>query len=172
MGCLIVWLGIFAVVSKKRGVERREFLIFLGFRKGSPPFPTRYLLLLTPQTRPKRQAPPPLKTPSPHPPIHPLPPPRSKPPHRPNHHTAPRTNNPQPGKQPAVTDAGDEGLGDDSADAGKDVADEIVDGDARGGLFGHEFREHGCGHGEDEHAADAEEEVGDELWFRGKWNRG
>ena len=87
---------------------------------------------------------------------------RSEPPHSPNDNTAHRSNDPQPRKQPPVADGADQRLRHDGPDAREDVAHEVVDGDAVGGLFGHEFREHGRGHGEDEHGADAEEEVGDE----------
>ena len=114
----------------------------------------------------------------PHLPIHALPPRRPEPSHRPNNRTARCRQHPNARKQPSVPNRGDERLGNDRPDAGADVADEIVGGDARGGALGHEFREHGGGHGEDEHAADAEEEVGDELqepgllglgFERGEW---
>ncbi len=44
----------------------------------------------------------------------------------------------------------------------KDVPDEVADGDSTRCLFRHELRQHGRCHCEDEHGADAEEEIGDE----------
>ena len=95
-------------------------------------------------------------------PIHLLPPPRPKPLHRPNDDAAPHRNHPHAGEQPAVSDGVDERLRDDGAHAREDVAHEVVDRDAVGRLFGHEFRQHRRRHGEDEHGADAEEEVCDQ----------
>ena len=95
-------------------------------------------------------------------PIHPLPPPGPEPPHRPNDNAAPHGNDARAGEQPAVPDDIDKRLRDDGADAGKDVAHKVVDRDAVGRLLGHKLRQHRRGHGEDEHGADAEEEVCDE----------
>ena len=86
--------------------------------------------------------------------------------HRPHNHTARHCDEAQCGEKPAVPDRVEERLGDDAADAGEDVAHEVVDRHAGRGSLGHELRQHGSGHGEDKHAADAEEEVGDELRVR------
>lgn len=105
------------------------------------------------------------ESPSPGPvqlPIHHLPPPRSEPPHRPHDDAARRGDEAHPREQPPVADGADQRLRHDGARAGEDVAHEVVDRDAVGGAAGHELGEHGGRHGEDEHGADAEEEVGDE----------
>ena len=94
--------------------------------------------------------------------IHRLPPLGPEPPHRPDNNAARHGDDAHARKQPPITNSVDQRLRDDGPDAGKDVADEVVDGDAVGGALGHEFRQHGRGHGEDEHGADAEEEVGDQ----------
>ena len=96
-------------------------------------------------------------------PIHLQAPFRTIPPHSPNRTTAHNSNGAHAGKQPSVADDADEGTGDDSADAGKAVPDEIVGGDARGRFARHEFRQYRRGRAEDEHATNTEEEVGDEL---------
>ena len=83
--------------------------------------------------------------------------------HRPHDDAARHRKDPQAGEEPAIPDGVEQRLGDDPADAGEDVAHEVVDRHAGGGFLGHELRQHGRRHAEDEHAADAEEEVGDEL---------
>lgn len=95
--------------------------------------------------------------------LHPRPPSPAKPPHRPDHATAHHSNGAHSRKQPAIADDSNQGAGGDGGDAGEGVADEIVGCNAGGGLAGHEFGEHCGSHAENEHAADAEEKVGDEL---------
>ena len=92
-------------------------------------------------------------------PTHRHPPTRTILPHGPHHRTARHSNDTNTREKPAVTNRAEERFGDKSADAGDDVADEIVGGDAGGGFSRHEFGQHrGC-HAEDEHGPDAEEEV-------------
>ena len=95
-------------------------------------------------------------------PIHRLPPPRSEPPHRPNDHATRHRNNTHPREQPAVPNRTDQRLRNDGSHTGEDVPHEIIHRDAVGCLFGHELRQHSRRHGEDEHGADAEEEVCDQ----------
>ena len=95
-------------------------------------------------------------------PNHPLPPPRSKSPHGPNDNQTSSSEESDDSEEPAITDGLDERLRQDGAAGGENVAEEVVDGDAGAGATGHEFGEHGGGHGEDEHGADAEEEVADQ----------
>ena len=95
-------------------------------------------------------------------PIHRLPPPRSEPPHRPNDHATRHRNDSHPREQPAVANGTDERLRNDGSHTGEDVPHEIIHRDAVGRLFGHKLRQHGRRHGEDEHGADAEEEVCDQ----------
>ena len=95
-------------------------------------------------------------------PIHLLPPPGPEPPHRPDDNAAPHRNDAHPAKQPAIPNGVDERLRDDGPHAGKDVADKVVHRDATRRLFGHKLRQHRRRRGEDEHGADAEEEVCDE----------
>ena len=93
-------------------------------------------------------------------PIHHLPPSRPESPHGPNHNATRRRNDTHPGKQPPVANRVDQRLRNDSAHASEHVPYKIVHRNAVGGLLGHELGEHGQGHGEDEHGADAVEEVG------------
>lgn len=86
-----------------------------------------------------------------------------KPSHSPHNDRAARRNYTDPSEQPSIPNHFEKRLGDDSADAGENVADEVVDGDAGGGFAGHEFREHGGGHAKDEHGADAENEICNKL---------
>lgn len=95
-------------------------------------------------------------------PIHHLPPSRPESPHSPNDDTTRRGNHTNSRKQPPVTNRTDQRLGNDSSHAREDVPHKVVHGDAVGCLFGHELREHGRRHGEDEHRADAEEEIRDQ----------
>jgi len=81
--------------------------------------------------------------------IHTPPPPPPKPLHRPNH---PQTTQPPQTAnrhQPPISNRPDNRRRNQRPDTREDVSDEIVDGDAGGGFTGHEFREHGGGHGED-----------------------
>jgi len=89
--------------------------------------------------------------------------PRTKPPHRPDHTPTAERNNTHPREQPAIANRGDKRLRRHRAHSGEDIADEVIGRDAGGGAAGHELCEHCGGHGEDEHGADAEEEVGDQL---------
>ena len=84
---------------------------------------------------------------------------RTESPHRPNDNTARRGDDTDPCEQPAVANGVEQRLRDDGAHAGEDVPDEVVHRDAVGCLLGHELRQHGRRHAEDEHRADAEEEV-------------
>lgn len=97
---------------------------------------------------------------SPQLPNHPLTPPGPEAGHSPNNNaasTSPNTNN---GEEPAIPDSVDERLRDDGAGKAEDVAYEVVGGDTGAGAAGHELGEHGGGDAEDDHATEAEEEVG------------
>lgn len=110
-----------------------------------------------------------LRTPHPTSPqlrIHTRPPPRPKPSHGPHDRTARGRNDPQSRKQPAVPNGIQQRLRNHPAHAGEDISHKVIHRHAGGCLLGHELRQHGRHHGEDEHAADAEEEVGDELESR------
>lgn len=95
--------------------------------------------------------------------VHLHPPPRPKPLHRPNNHSTPGRQSGHAGEQPAIPQRLEQRLGHHDADGAHDVADAIVERDPGRGAARHEFREHGDDGAEDEHATDAEEEVGYEL---------
>lgn len=63
----------------------------------------------------------------------------SKSPHRPHHATTRHRDDADTREQPAVADGPEEGLGGEGADAGDQVADEIVGGDPGGGVSRHEL---------------------------------
>lgn len=81
-----------------------------------------------------------------------LPPPIPKLFNRPdNHGSTDKSPDTQNREQPPISNRVDDGFGDQTAHAGENVAHEIVERDAVGGVLGHEFREHGCYDAEDEH---------------------
>ena len=84
-------------------------------------------------------------------------------PHSPHYKTTRRRNNPQPREQPAIPYSIQKRLRDDAPNTGEDIPHKVVQRDAGRRFLGHEFREHGRDHGEDEHTTDAEKEVGDQL---------
>lgn len=96
-------------------------------------------------------------------PIHLDPPSRSEPSHGPDDATACDGDDTNTGKKPAVADGGNERLGHNRTDARKNVADAVVKRHPGGRVGRHEFCQHGGDHAKDEHAANAEEKVGDEL---------
>lgn len=69
-------------------------------------------------------------------------------------------------EQPAVANSTDKWVRCDGTDAREDVTDKIIDCDAGRGLARHKFCEHGGRHGEDEHGANAKEEVGYQLEYQ------
>jgi len=87
---------------------------------------------------------------------------RSPPPHRPDNRT-PTGQTPQPENRhnPPIANRPNDRLRDHGTRKRKDVPHEVVDGDARRCALRHELGKHGGHQGEDEHGADAEEEVGD-----------
>lgn len=80
--------------------------------------------------------------------VHLLPPPRRVPPQRPDADEARQhAEEGHSGKDPADAHGIDPGGRHNDAHAAEDVADKVVDGDARGALFADEFREHRGGGG-------------------------
>ena len=84
---------------------------------------------------------------------------RPEPPHGPHDNATRRSNDTYPREQPPVANRIYQRLRNDGSHAREDVPHKVVHRDAVGGLFGHELGQHGRGHGEDKHGADAEEEV-------------
>ena len=83
--------------------------------------------------------------------------------HGPNHRPTPKCDNPKPGEKPPVPNSIEERLSNHSADAAEDVSYKVIQCDAATSFPRHEFCEHSGGHGEDKHATNSEEEVGDQL---------
>ena len=71
--------------------------------------------------------------------------------HSPDHETTRQCPDTQDGEDPAIPNGLDHWRRNENAHARENVSHEIVDGDASGRFPGHEFGEHGSGHGEDEH---------------------
>jgi hypothetical protein len=93
---------------------------------------------------------------------HPGPPPPAPDPHRPQRSTpGEQAPEPQNRHQPAIPEFRDRGIRHDRAREAEYVSHKVVQRDAAGGSLGHELGQHGIDEGEDEHAADAEEEVRD-----------
>lgn len=114
-------------------------------------------------TKSPKPHPNPLANPSRHLPIHLDPPHRTKAFHGPNGRATSHREQGRARKKPTVADGREERFGHHDPDASDDVADAVVERDPGRGVAGHELGEHGDDGAEDEHVADAEEEVGCEL---------
>lgn len=95
--------------------------------------------------------------------IHTFPPLRSKMPYGPNNRCAAQRPKSQNSEKPSITDCTDQWRSYDRANTGQNVPTEIVNRNAGTGLFRHKLREHCSGHGENQHAAYAIEEIGYHL---------
>lgn len=95
--------------------------------------------------------------------VHGFSPARTKYSHQENDRAACEADQSKNGEKPPIADAIDNGRCDERANAGEDVSHEIVEGHAFGRFLGHELCQHGGHHTEDEHRADAEEEVCNHL---------
>lgn len=73
--------------------------------------------------------------------------------------TADESPNGKNGEEPAVANGVDDWRCNDTADAGKDVADKVVDCNSMGCLLRHKLRQHCRYRGKQQHGANAEEKV-------------